>query len=80
MNDCRIVDSFDRKDQCSGTGSNNYAVWFFFFDKIQSYFLIHFDCHACFLAADDIAADHICDVAFSRRISCKTHVSAKFVT
>ena len=73
------VDTFDWKDQCSGTGSNNYAVWFLFPDKIQSYFLIHFDCYACFLAAYDIAADHVCDVAFSRRISSKTHVSAKFI-
>ena len=80
VNDRRIIDTFDRKDQCSGTGSNDYAVWLFFFNKIQSYFLIHLDCYACFLAANDIAADHVCDVAFSRRISCKTHVSAKFVT
>ena len=80
MNDCRIVDSFDRKDQCSGTGSNNYAVWFFFLDKIQSYFLIHFDRYASFLTANDVAADHVCDVAFSRRISSQAHVSAKFIT
>lgn len=80
MDDSRIVDSLDRKDQSLGTGGNDHAVRLLFFDKLRSYLTVHHDLNAILLAAMDVAADHVCDVTFSRRICSKSHVSAENIS
>ena len=80
MDDSRIVDSLNRKDQSLGTGGNDHAVRLLFFDKLRSYLTVHHDLNAILLAAMDVAADHVCDVTFSRRICSKSHVSAENIS
>lgn len=64
MDDSRIVDSLDRKDQSFGTGCDDHAVRLLFFDKLRSYLTVHHDLNAILLAAMDVAADHVRDVTF----------------
>ena len=80
MDDSRIVDSLDRKDQSFGTGCDDHAVRLLFFDKLRSYLTVHHDLNAILLAAMDVAADHVRDVTFSWRICSKSHVSAENIS
>ena len=80
VDDGRIVDSLDRKDQSLGTRCDDHTVRFLLFDKLRSYLTVHHDLHAVFLAAVDIAADHVCDITFSWWISRKSHVSAENIS
>ena len=80
MDDGRVVDSLDRKDQSLGTSCDDHAVRFFLFDKLRSYLAAHHDLNAVFLAAVDVAADHVCDITFSWRVSSQSHVSTENIS
>ena len=80
MDNGRVVDSLDWKDQSLGTSCNDHAVRFLLFDKLRSYLAVHHDLHAVFLAAVDVAADHVCDITFSWRVSSQSHVSAENIS
>ena len=79
MDDCRIVDSLDWKDQSLRAGGYYDCIRFFCFYKIQVCLLIHHDLNACLLASYDVASDHVGDVAFSRRVRSQAHVAAQFI-
>ena len=80
VNDRRIVNAFNRQYQCLGTGCKNHAVRVLLFDEVCCHLVVQFYLNSIFLATMNIAADHICNITFSRWISCKTHVSTKFRT
>ena len=47
--------------------------------SVVAFLMTSFHIYTGFFAFYDIASDHTCDVTFSRRISCKSHISTKFI-